>query len=130
MSYCGGSVYGIYKKGELIRIESKFGAELGYSSRDVDFQNGEIVKITYREHFAEWGDYSEKYPNEEEYDAKKMTYSDTLYVLEFGKERSFKKFAGKMLISTSPNQEIIDRLLKCVETMKNELATEKNLVKE
>jgi hypothetical protein len=129
MSYCGGAVYGIYKKGELIRIESRYGAELGFSSREVDFDNGEIVKISYREHFAEWGEYSESYPNEETYNPERMTYSDTLYVLEFGKERSFKKFAGEILISTAPNEELIIRLLKCVETMKNELETEKNLVK-
>lgn len=130
MSHCGGALYGIYKSNELVRIESTYGAEMGYSSKNIDFESGEVIRINYREHFAEWSKYSEKYPNDDEIDPKKMTYSDTLYVLEFGKKRSLKKYAGKKLIATTINKDLVDRLLKCVETMKNELASEKQLVKD
>lgn len=128
MSHCGGALYGIYSDNQLIRIESRYGAELGYSSKHVDFKNNEVVKITYREHFAEWDKYSEKYPDHDGFDPKRMTYSDTLYVLEFGKERSCKKYAGEKLVSKSLDEELSVRLLKCVETMKSELASEKELV--
>ena len=129
MSHCGGALYGIYKYNELVRIESTYGAEMGFSSKNIDFESGEVVRINYREHFAEWSKYSEKYPNDDEIDPKKMTYSDTLYVLEFGKKRSFKKYAGKKLIASTINKEVVDRLIKCVDTMKSELASEKQLVK-
>ena len=129
MSYCGGAVYGFYKHGELIRIESTFGSEFGYSSKNVDFENGEITQIIYKEHYVEWEKYSKKHPNEDGLDPKKMTYADTIYTLNFGKNNSFKKYAGKKLIGNNIHKELIDELLECVSTMKKELATEKQLVK-
>lgn len=125
MSRCGGALCGIYSKGELIRIESTFSAELGYSSRNVDLKNGRVVKIVYREHFAEWEKYSEKHPSNEEFDAEKMTYTDTLYVWETGSGKSLKKYSGKRLIGTAINEELVDRLFDCIEVMKTELASEK-----
>lgn len=129
MSHCGGALYGIYEGNKLVRIESTYGAEMGYSSKDIDFEGGKIIRINYREHYAEWDKYSEKYPNDDGIDPKKMTYSDTLYVLEFGNKKSLKKYAGKKLIATTINKDLVDRLLNCVETMKSELASEKRLVK-
>lgn len=128
-SHCGGAVYGIYKNKELIRIESSFGGEYGYSSRDIDFENNKIVKITYREYYAEYDKYMEKYPESESIDPEKLIYSDTLYVLEFGKATSFKKYAGKKLISTQVNKELLNELVNCSGAMKSELKTEKELVK-
>ncbi|MEN9442120.1 MAG: hypothetical protein RLZ33_2197 [Bacteroidota bacterium] len=130
MSYCGGALYGIYRKKELIRIESTFGAELGYSTQNVEFKNGKIVGIHYREHYADYDKYREKYPNLGVIDPAKVTYSDTLYILSFGKEKSFKTYAGKRLISTKTNEELTNRLLKCAETMQQELNSEKQLVKD
>ncbi len=129
MSYCGGALYGIYKNKELIRIESTYSGELGYSTKNVDFEKNELVKIIYYEHFPEWDKYYEKYPDLDDIDPEKMTYSDTLYILEFGKKRSFEKYAGKKLISTENDEELVESLVTCIEIMKNELATEKRLVK-
>jgi hypothetical protein len=129
MSFCGGALYGIYNKGELIRIESNYGADLGYSSRDIDFKNGKIRKIVYREHFAEWEQYAKTHSPDVDINLKEMTYSDTLYILEFGKVNTFKKYAGKKLISTKEDPDLRQHLLDCVETMKKELGTEKQLVK-
>lgn len=128
-SYCGGALYGIYQDKVLIRIESTFGGEYGYSSKDVDFEKDKIVKITYRENYAEYDKYREKYPDLESIEPEKLTYSDTVYVLEFGKVTSFKKYAGKKLISTQINKELLNNLVNCVETMKRELNREKVLVK-
>lgn len=128
-SHCGGAVYGFYKKGELIRIESIFDAELGYTSRNIDFKYGKIVSIKYHEFSAEWDKYSQNYPNDEGFDPKKMTYSDTLYILTIGKVQTLKKFSGKKLISTKFNEELTEKLLKCAQTMVKELETEKLLVK-
>lgn len=127
-SHCGGALYGIYQEGELIRIESTFGAELGYSSKDVDLKKGKITRITYREHYADYDQYRERFPDEETIDPDRMTYTDTLYVLDFGKKSSFKKYAGKKLITTLTDEELTNRLLSCVDAMKKELASEKQLV--
>lgn len=130
MSLCGGGLDGIYKNGELIRKESTYGGELGgYVTKDVDFQNGKIIKITSREHIPEWDKFNKKYPNTSEIDECKMTYTDTLYIIEFDKKKSFKKYAGKKLISTIFDKELTDKLLECTEVMKKELATEKMLNK-
>lgn len=130
MSLCGGGLDGIYKNGELIRIESTYGGELGgYVTKDVDFQKGKIIKITSRERIPEWEKYNKKHPNASEIDERKMTYTDTLYIIEFGKAKSFKKYAGKKLISTIFDKELTDKLLECTEVMKKELATEKMLNK-
>lgn len=128
-SRCGGALYGIYQNKELIRIESTFGGEYGYLSKDVDFEKNKIARITYREHFANFDKYKEEFPDLESIEPEKLTYSDTVYVLEFGKVTSFKKYAGKKLISTQVNKELLNNLVNCVETMKRELNREKVLVK-
>ena len=84
MSACGGGLYGYYQGNELILISSTYSAELGYSSKTVYFKNDKVVKIIYREHYAEWGKYEEKYPSDKyEWNPDKMTYSDTLYSISF-----------------------------------------------
>lgn len=130
MSHCGGALYGIYSNNELIRIESTYGSEMGYSSKNIDFENGRITKINYREYYGDQDKYFEQYPNVDTIDFQKMTFTDTLYVLEFGDKKSFKKYAGKKLIATTINADLVNRLLKCVETMQSELASEKQLVKD
>ena len=129
MSKCGGTLYGFYNKNVLIRIESKYSAELGYSSINVDFDKNQIKSIQYREYFAEWEKYSESYPNDKEIDPNKMTYSDTLYLLNFGDKNIFKVYAGKDLIRKKINEELLERLQKCIEIMKEELSSDKQLVK-
>ncbi len=61
----------------------------------MDFEKNELVKIIYYEHFPEWDKYYEKYPNLDDFDPEKMTYSDTLYILEFGKKDHSKNMQEK-----------------------------------
>jgi hypothetical protein len=130
MSYCGGSLYGYYSSGELQRIESTYGAEFGYSERDVIFENGKIKEIKYHEHNADYEKYRRQYPNDEGFEPDKLTYSDTSYILIFSPRKDFKKFAGRKLISSKVPQSLVDQLVDCAGTMKKELETEKELVKE
>lgn len=82
-SNSGGSVDGFYDSTVLIRIESIFDAEFGYSAIDVDFKNGEIEKIKYHQHFADYAQYSRDFPDSKDLDPKKLTYTDTSYLLQF-----------------------------------------------
>lgn len=130
MSYCGGALYGFYRDDELMRIESTFGSEFGYSSKNVDFNNGKIMRIRYREHYVDWEKYYKTYPNESEIDPNKLNFTDTLYVLECDETASFNTYVKNKLVSTKLNTVLKAQLISCVETMKKELATEKQLIKE
>lgn len=78
MSGCGGGLYGYYKDSTLLIIDATYQAELGFSSRKMYWHNGSIIKINYREHFAEWAKYEVKYPSDKfKWDPSKMTYADT-----------------------------------------------------
>lgn len=129
MSHCGGSLDGLYDGDKLIRIESTYGAEFGFSSKDVDFVDNKVVTISYREYFADYDKYRLKYPKDEGFDEKKMMYTDTLYVFNFGKVNSCKIYAKKKLVSTKIDESLLNRLLACVETMKDELESEKHIEK-
>jgi len=120
MSACGGGLYGFYYDNELILINSKYGAELGFSSKKIYWNGNKILKIKYRQYFAEWGKYKKKYPKDE-WDESKMTYSDTIYKITFGEEYEFKKMAGEKIISTKTDSTLIKKLTDCGKRMKMEL---------
>ncbi len=114
MMVCSGSNDGYYLNDELVLLDGTYNAELGYSSRKFYFYKGQVVKIVYREHYAEWGRYAERYPPDSiEWDPSKMTYTDTLYKINLGTTTNFYKSAGQKIISTKINQELINRLLNC-----------------
>ncbi|MEP1490372.1 MAG: hypothetical protein ABJK28_18275 [Algibacter sp.] len=122
MSACGGGLFGFYHNNELKLIDSKYQAELGYSSKKIYWNGNKILKIKHQEYFAEWGKYEKKYPPEKiEYDPSKMTYSDTIYEITFGDEYEFKKIADNKLISTKTDSTLIDKLIDCGKRMKLEL---------
>ena len=122
MSDCGGGLDGFYYQNELKLIDSKYKAELGYSSKKIYWNGNKILKIKYREYFAEWGKYEEKYPPKKiEYDPSKMTYSDTIYEITFGDKYVFKKIANEKLISKKVDSTLIDKLIDCGKLMKTEL---------
>jgi hypothetical protein len=122
MSFCGGGLYGFYYNDELKLIDSKYQGELGYSSRKIYWNGDEILKIKYREYFAEWGKYEKNYPPEKvEYDPSKMTYSDTIYEITFGDKYKFKKIADNRIISTKTDSTLIEKLTDCGKRMKTEL---------
>ena len=121
MSACGGALYGFYYDNELILIDSKYGAELGFSSKKIYWNENKILKIKYREYFAEWEKkYKKKYPKDE-WDESKMTYSDTIYKITFGDEYEFKKMADEKIISTKTDSTLIKKLTDCGKRMKMEL---------
>lgn len=122
MSVCGGGLDGYYLDKKLVLIDATYQAELGYSSRTLYINQDNFVKIIYREYFAEWEKYEKKYPSDKyEFDAKKMTYSDTLYTITLTTPTVFKKQAGNKTISNEINQTIIDNLVNCGQEMKKEL---------
>ncbi|MBN2571135.1 MAG: hypothetical protein JXA68_03325 [Ignavibacteriales bacterium] len=122
MSACGGGLNGYYQGDKLLFISSTYSAELGYSSKTVYFKDNKTVKIIYREHYAEWGKYEEKYPSDKyEWNPDKMTYSDTLYSISFSSPISFEKSSYDKFIDNQVDYELIKRLTDCTEEMRNEL---------
>lgn len=122
MSACGGGLYGFYYNNDLILIDSKYGAELGFSSQKIYWNENKILKIKYREYFAEWGKYQKNYPPKKvKYDPSKMTYSDTIYEITFGNKYGFKKMAKEKVISIKTDSILIEKLTNCARQMKSEL---------
>ena len=122
MSGCGGGVNGYFLDKNLVLIDATYNAELGFSSRTIYIHQDKFIKIVYREHFAEWGKYEEKYPDDKfEYDPTKMTYTDTIYSIKISNPTVFNKQSDNKIISTKPYQALLDRLLGCGQQMKLEL---------
>jgi hypothetical protein len=122
MSGCGGGVDGYYLNENLVLIDATYNAELGFSSRAIYIDQDKFLKIIYREHFAEWGKYEEKYPHDKfEYDPTKMTYTDTVYSIALTAPTVFQKTAGKKVVSNRLDLTLLDRLLSCGQQMKLEL---------
>jgi hypothetical protein len=123
MSSCGGGVDGYYLDKQLVLIDAIYQAELGYSSKTIYLDNSRFLHIIYREHFAEWEKYFQKYPSDKhEFDASKMTYTDTLYTITLTAPVIFRKQAQGKTISNQNDQALVDELLKCGEQMKKELS--------
>jgi len=128
MSSCGGALYGYYLNDELKIIDATYSGELGFSKRKIYFQEEKILKIEYQEYFAEWNKYNQKYPSEQfEFDEKKMTYTDTLFEISFGKKLIFNKSSKRKIVSKEIDIQLMKRLILCVEKMKTELNNKKVL---
>jgi hypothetical protein len=125
MSACGGGLDGYYSNKKLVLINATYQAELGFSSRALYFKNDSIVRIIYREHFAEWEKYEKNYPSDKyEFDASKMTYSDTLFTITLTNPILFTKQSNDKLISNEmdeKDEKLIEQLIKCGQEMKQEL---------
>lgn len=122
MSGCGGGVDGYYLNKKLILIDSRYNAELGFSSRTFYNCQDKFIKVIYREHFAEWVKYDKNYPPEKfEYDPTKMTYTDTVYSITLSNPTVFFKKADNKIITNKLDQTLIDGLLNCGEEMKVQL---------
>lgn len=122
MSGCGGGVDGYYLNKNLVLIDATYNAELGFSSRTIYIDQDKFLKVIYREHFAEWGKYEEKYPHDKfEYDPSKTTYTDTIYSITLTNPTVFYKKAGNKIISNKLDQSLLVGLLGCGQQMKLEL---------
>ncbi|MGB1042623.1 MAG: hypothetical protein ACPGU6_04455 [Tenacibaculum sp.] len=82
-SVCGGSLDGYYFKNQLVLLEAKYSAELGYSYKKMYLKGNKFSKIIYREYFAEWEKHNKNTPDSE------MIYSDTLYTISPLKNKKF-----------------------------------------
>jgi hypothetical protein len=122
MSFCGGSVYGYYLDKNLVLIDATYYAELGFSSKTIYVEQDNFLKIIYFEHFAEWEKYNERYHNENfEFQAEKMTYTDTIYSITLTNPTVFNKKVGNKIISNKLDQPLLDRLFNCGHQMSLEL---------
>lgn len=122
MSGCGGGVDGYYLNKNLVLIDATYNAELGFSSRTIYVDKDRFLKVIYREHFAEWGKYQEKYPHDKfEFDPTKMTYTDTVYTIALANPTVFIKKLDNKVVSTKLDQSLLDKLLSCGQQMKLEL---------
>ena len=121
-SGCGGGIDGYYLNRKLVFIDATYSAELGFSSKTIYIDRDKFLKVIYREHLAEWGEYEEKYPADKfEYDPGKMTYTDTVYSIILSNPTIFHKKADNKIISYKPDQSLLDKLVSCGEEMKLEL---------
>jgi hypothetical protein len=122
MSGCGGAVDGYFLDGQLVLIDSRYSAELGFTSKTYYLDQRNILKMNYREYSAEWGKYEENYPSETyEWDPTKMTYSDTLYSIFLTCPIEMEKMAKGEIINRVLEQGIIDRLTRCGAEMSQQL---------
>jgi hypothetical protein len=100
MSACGGRLDGYYLNKKLVLVDATYQAELGFSSKTYYIEQDIFLKIIYREHFAEWGKYEQKYPSDKfEFDPSKMTYTDTVYSILLTNPTVFHKKADNKIIS-------------------------------
>jgi hypothetical protein len=122
MVACGGALYGYYQNEKLVLIDAQYQAELGFSSRTIYLMDTIFVKIIYREYFAEWGKYFNKYPSDKyEWDPTKMTYTDTLYSITLCKPPLFVKKAQTKIINKTEDQKLLQALISCGNEMKKQL---------
>ncbi len=127
MSGCGGALYGLYDGEKLVRIESTYGAEFGYSKKNIEFVDGLPVKIEYIEHFAQYEKYNEAYPDEEYIDPDKLTYEDKRYLLTLSNEVTAVKYIDGNIVDYELSEELKERLLYCARQMKEQLEDQKVL---
>lgn len=122
MSACGGGVDGYYLNQKLVLIDSRYNAELGFTTKTYYLDQDKFLKIVHNQHFAEWGKYEQNYPPDKfEYDASKMTYTDTTYSIMFSDPIVFQKKSDNKLIGHKIDQTLMDRLVSCGQEMRLEL---------
>ncbi len=124
MSFCGGALTGYYYGNELVYVNAVYSAELGYTEQKLYLKDTIPYKISYRQYFAEWGKYSEKYPNKE-INEKLMTYSDTTYYLLFTNPIKISKTSKKKYINNKIDNDLLKHIKNCISTMHMELEEEK-----
>ena len=129
MSACGGAVYGYYDDTTLVEIDSKYGGEFSLTYQTVQYDQGKIISLIYGEEFPKWDDYHRKYPNSTEIDPKNLTYTNDRVEIDFYPVKKIRTFSNKKRIKNSITEEKIQQLLDCAKQMEEELAREKEIVK-
>lgn len=124
MSFCGGSLTGYYYGNHLVYVNALYSAELGFTEQKIYLKDTVPYKLSYRQYFAEWDKYNEKYPNKE-LDEKLMTYSDTTYQISFTNPIKISKYSKKKHINNNIDDKLLKHIRNCVFTMCKELEDEK-----
>ena len=119
MSRCSGGLDGYYFNEQLVYMSSVYGAETGYSSKDVYLKGDVVYKMRYREHYAEWEKHHQNFPNDEGFE--NMTYTDTLYTIFYSSSPLIYQTAGPKLVAILHTFKPLKRLLDCAESMRLEL---------
>ncbi|WP_341906647.1 hypothetical protein [Fluviicola taffensis] len=101
-----------YDANNLRIIEAKQNAELGFRKKEYYIEDGDIVKVEYVIHQADWGAYEEKY-GKEDFDESKMTYSDrnitySLYDIQTKKSDELEQLlsTGKQILNFIKTEKI------------------------
>lgn len=122
MSFCGGALNGFYYKGKLVLIDATYSGELSYTRTKIYLSKSDFSKIIYQEHFPEMTKYKKEYPFEKyDFDPGKITFSDTIYQIDLGKNIDFKKTYKNRVLSTKIDSVLIKTLIDCGMRMKKEL---------
>ena len=125
-SRCGGAVTAFYDNDELVKIISvQFGEFKNYNKRTIRLESGKPISISVHEHHPDYAKYSKNHSGSGGIQPEKLTYTDTTHILKFSDTISYGKYGGGRLISTELDNELLNRLLKCIEIMKSELNTER-----
>lgn len=128
MSSCGGGLEGFYFKDNLVYIDAIYEGELGFIKHEFYLKGIKFSKIFYREYLPEDEKYLKKYPlHKFPYDESKMTFSDTIYTINLGKNLSFKKMAKGQIISKKVDEKFIKKLIDWGNNMVKELESDSNL---
>jgi hypothetical protein len=126
MSVCSGSLTGYYYKNKLVYMSSQYVTELGYSEKQVYLKYSVVYKVRYREHFAKWDEFYEKFEDSEK-NASEMNYTDTLYTFVLYNQPKLFKTSGTKFIKTEYDYVLQNRLLDCAIKMTEELKEEKGV---
>lgn len=130
MSSCGGALYGYYDDTVLVKIESKFGGEFSLTYQTVQYDHGKITHLVYGQELPKMDDYHKKYPNSEEIDPKKLTYTSDRVEIDFYPVKKIRTYSNKKPVKNSISQEEIDQLIDYAKSMEEELASEKIIEKD
>ncbi|MFT5915973.1 MAG: hypothetical protein ACJAWV_002169 [Flammeovirgaceae bacterium] len=129
MSFCGGALYGYYVDTNLLIINANYGgAEGAYSRRKIYWNDNQIIRIDYQEHYIDLEEY-EKDNTLKTNNTPIITYTDTAYQILLASEPQMKKLVGDSVVSEEWDFFLAKRLVDCGFRMKEELKTDKRLSK-
>ena len=123
-SFYGGRLQGYFQNDSTLKyIESHMGVEFYEDHNYIYWHNENIIKIIYREHRPNWEIYRSTYTEDKyEFDASKITYADTTFIISFSnKGIDFEKRVKDKIISTKIDSTLVRRRLNHGYQMRKEI---------